>query len=404
MSWIPPPSPPPDPPPSPTEARAVAAAERVAALDVVRGVALLGVLLANLVFAFRVPWPRNYLPPDPAVPRVDQAVEAFLQVAIQGKAITLFSVLFGVGLAIQWERFSRAGPPLPRLRRRLLVLLAFGLAHLLLLWNGDILTEYALAGLVVLAFLRASTRTVARAAVAFYGFYLAAPFLPFMPAWPDDALLRAEVGEALRIYGSGSYGEIRAYSWHEWRLFSPIFLSLFGITPALFLGGVLLWRSGVLRGPPRWPTQLVAVGGIGLGLVLTLVGRGETLARATDAFTIYLAASFAPTVMAAGYGAALLLAVQRWPGAAPLRGFAAAGRMAFSNYIAQSLVFTTVFYGYGLAQFGRVAAAAAVAYGLAFFALQVAASVWWLRRFEYGPLEWLWRTLTYGKAQPMRRA
>src|SRR4051812_16482809 len=162
MSWTPRPDPsPPAPPPPSTDPLAAGpgpqpapVAERIVAIDVVRGVALAGVLLANLMFAFRVPVSRGYLPADEHLGTMDRWAEGLVQFAIQGKAITLFSILFGVGLAIQLERFSRLGRSRYWLGRRLLVLLVFGLAHLLLVWNGDILTEYALAGLLVLPLLR----------------------------------------------------------------------------------------------------------------------------------------------------------------------------------------------------------------------------------------------------------
>ena len=141
MSWTSPPPPPSAPPPRSSNPQAVAESERIHAIDVVRGAALAGVLLANLMFAFRVPMSRGYLPPDPAAPVAERLVEGLVQVAIQGKALTLFSFLFGVGLAIQRERFARLGPPDYWLARRLLVLLAVGIAHLTLVWNGDILTE-----------------------------------------------------------------------------------------------------------------------------------------------------------------------------------------------------------------------------------------------------------------------
>ena len=403
MSWTPPAPPPPEPQPPSTDVRPAPAAERIHAIDVVRGVALLGVLLANLLFAFRVPVSRGYLPPDDSAPALDRWAESLVQFAIQGKAITLFSVLFGVGLAIQLERFARLGRPRYWLARRLAVLLLFGVAHLTLLWNGDILTEYALAGLLVLPFLGLRSRTLAVLALVLYAFYVIAPGLPFMPEWPDEATLRDEMEQALRIYGSGTFADIRRYSLHEWRVFSPIYLSLFTVTPALFFAGVLLWRSGVLRDPAPHRDRLWAVAIVGLlaGAGLTLVGQKDptTMAAMLESF---LAASVAPVVFAAGYGAALLLAVDSGIAAPAWRIFAAAGRMAFTNYLVQSIVFTTLFFGYGSGLMGRLGAFPALVLGLAFFAGQAAFSRWWLARFRFGPFEWVWRSLTYGRAQPMR--
>ena len=361
--------------------------------------ALFGVLLANLVTAFRVSPTRYYLPDDPTAALADKVVEGALAFAIQGKAIALFSILFGVGLAIQHERFSRLGDPRPWLTRRLLALLAFGLTHLLLIWNGDILVEYALGGLLVLPFLGASNRTLARLAAACLVLYVVFPLLWFAPAWPDVGTLQREYLEAMRIYGSGTFAEIRRYSLHEFLMFVPMYVTLFPETPAYLLLGVLAWRTGIVRNPAAHAALLrrTAIVGIGVGTVLWLLAEG----RPTE--LSFASAGLAPIAMALGYGAALLLAMRTPPMHPLLRVFAPAGRMAFTNYIVQSLVFGWVFFGYGLGLLGRVSAATALAWGIVAYGAQLAFSAWWLQRFRFGPLEWLWRTLTYGRAQPMRR-
>jgi len=366
----------------------------------VRGVALLGVLLANLVTAFRVSPIRSYLPDVAAASLADGIAEAALEAVVQGKAIALFSMLFGVGLAIQHERFSRLGDPQRWLGRRLLALLGFGLVHLLLVWNGDILAEYALAGLLLLPLLGASDRTLARVAAASYALYLVFPLLPFAPAWADVATLQRELAEATRVYGSGSFAEIRRYALHEFALFLPVYASLFPGTPALFLLGVLAWRSGVLRDVAghRRPLARIAAFGIASGAALTALDAKE------GGLLAYLGAGAAPATLAIGYAATLLLALQSSRGRSLLRAFAPAGRMAFTNYIVQSIVFGWVFFGYGLGLLDQVGAARALAWGVLAFAAQMAFSAWWLRRFRFGPLEWLWRTLTYGQRQAMRRA
>jgi uncharacterized protein len=326
------------------EAAAAPAAERIHAIDAVRGVALAGVLLANLVLAFRVPASQAYLPDDPAMPWLDWLIEGLVEFAIQGKAITLFSVLFGVGLAIQYERFSRRPDPVRWLARRLAALALFGLVHLTLVWNGDILTEYALSGFLVMPFLAAGNRTVARLALVLYGLYVVAPGLPFYPPWPDEAVLRAEMQDALRIYGNGTWAEIRRYSLHEWKVFSPIYLSLFTVTPALLMAGLLLWRSGVLRDLERSRALLrrAAWAGLGLGLPLTALVQWAPSALPV---AVFAAAALAPALTAMGYGAAILLLVQSGRCPRLLAGFAAAGRMAFTNYNLQSLVFPRVWFG-----------------------------------------------------------
>jgi uncharacterized protein len=366
---------------------------------VIRGLALFGVLLANLITAFRVSPTRYYLPDDPSAALADRLVEAALAFLVQGKAIALFSILFGVGLAIQHQRFSRLGDPRPRLLRRLLALLAFGLIHLLLIWNGDILVEYALSGLLVLPFLAASNRTLARLGAACLALYLVFPLLPFAPTWPDMATLQREYVAAMSIYGSGTFAEIRRYSFHEFLVFVPVYVTLFPETPAYLLMGVLAWRTGLASDPAAHAALLrrMAVVGVVAGGALSMLSQGK------PSDVTFASAGLAPLVMAVGYGAGLLYAMRSPPIHPLLRLFAPAGRMAFTHYIAQSLVFGWVFFGYGLGLLGRVSAGTALAWGIAAYAAQIAFSFWWLARFHFGPLEWLWRTLTYGTAQPFRR-
>jgi uncharacterized protein len=154
----------------------------------------------------------------------------------------------------------------------------------------------------------------------------------------------------------------------------------------LFLLGAFAWRTGILQNNPR---RLLSIGipCIGLGAALILAGA-EALG------TILLALGYAATII----GIANLESGKRLLGwAAPL------GRMAFTNYLAQSLIFGWIFYGYGLGLFGRLGVASALAIGLVVYAAQVLFSAWWLRRYRYGPVEWLWRTLMYGVRQPMRQ-
>jgi uncharacterized protein len=165
-------------PGAPTSATPVRPSDRIDAIDVLRGIALFGVLAVNLVTEFRVSIFQQFLPHLDTGTSVDRAVESFVSLVIESKAFSLFSLLFGVGLAIQFDRLARTGSPLRWLVRRLLALLAFGLIHLLLIWNGDILTEYALAGFVVLPFLFAPKWAVLAGSVVFLLPYLGLPLLP----------------------------------------------------------------------------------------------------------------------------------------------------------------------------------------------------------------------------------
>jgi uncharacterized protein len=376
--------------------------ERVEAIDAVRGAALFGVLVVNLVDAFRVSFVAQIvgLPPHEGL---DAVAAAIMRYALTGKAVALFAFLFGLGLAVQWERRQAAGEGRYRLARRLVVLGVFGALHLLFIWNGDILTQYALGGLLLLPLLAASDRTLLKWMWALLAMHLVLPILA-APFWPDLETLRRLLEQADRIYSSGTWLEVRIHSWVEWLVVLPMFSTTLPETLLLFVAGMLAWRRGYFQRPAEHATFLKRVAGIAipLGLLLTFLGADSRWLREGDLLAILLqmlSASLAPVVLSMGYGAGLLLLLDSARGAGLRRFLAPAGRMAFSNYIAQSLAFSWIFYGHGLGLYGRIGPAAAMALGIGFYLLQARASAWWLARHRYGPLEWLWRTLTYGRLE-----
>jgi uncharacterized protein len=376
----------------------VAPLERIEAIDAVRGVALFGVLIVNLVTEFRVSIFQQLLGPTSGG-GADLMVERVVALGFQSKAFCLFALLFGVGLAIQFERLSAAGRPLYWLARRLGVLLAFGLIHLLFIWNGDILTEYALAGFVVLPLLLLPARALLLAALAFLAAYAGAPAL-YSISWPGAAELRAHVASANQVYSSGTLAEIWRFSVGELPWLLKLHLSVFLRTLALFVLGMFLWKAGILKRYRDFRSEILiaAIMGIALGAVLT---AGEAHDALDGLGTAALAlADLAPVLLALGYGAALLALAELSSTRRFLSVFAPLGRMAFTNYVLQSVVLGFIFFGYGLGQFGRMGAAAAFALGVALYAAQLVFSRWWLRRYRFGPLEWLWRTLMYGAARP----
>jgi len=305
------------------------------------------------------------------------------------KAFALFSLLFGVGLAMQFDRFSAGGRPLYWLARRLAVLLLFGLVHLLFIWNGDILVEYALAGFLVLPFLYAPAWLLAAGCAGLLTFYVAMPMLHLPITWPDTATLQQQVAEASRVYATGGIAEIWRFSLGELPLIALLHIFIFPRTVALFFLGAILWRTGLARDLGRYKLELAiaAVAGIVVGAALTAGGG--------------VGARLATVVLALGYAAAVLVLVQGPMAGRALGAFAPIGRMAFTNYAMQSLIFGFIFFGYGLGLFGRLGAAHTLVIGVAVFAAQMLVSAWWLGRFRFGPLEWLWRTLMYGRVQPM---
>jgi uncharacterized protein len=380
--------------------RPISLAERIDAIDILRGIALLGVVTMNVVTEFRVSIFERFLFPRPSTSPIDSAVETILMLAVDLKAMALFSLLFGAGLAIQFERLTKSERRTSLLVRRLAVLLAFGLIHLCLIWNGDILTEYALGGLIVLPFLFGPRWLVAVAALASLGLYLAMQAFPPPGWWPSTSALRQGVAEAHRIYPTGGFLDVLAFRLRELPLWAPLHAFIFPRTMGLFFLGAFAWRTGILRNPPRHLLFAIAAGCIGLGAALILCHAGGFVARGRIGA---LAEPLGTILLALGYGAGII-GIANLDNGKKLLGWAAPlGRMAFTNYLAQSLIFGWIFYGYGLGLFGRLGVASALAIGVAVYIGQVFFSAWWLRRYRYGPVEWLWRTLMYGAAQPMRQ-
>lgn len=381
----------------------IALERRLDSIDILRGIALFGVLVVNVVREFRVSVFQQFLSREAPISILDQSVEAIVSMAFAMKAFALFSFLFGVGLAVQFERLSKRGRACYWLSRRLLVLLVLGLMHLLFIWNGDILTHYAIAGLVVLPFLMAPTWAVVAGFVCFLALYLAMPLMPLSLPWPDAETLQRHVAAANVAYGTGGALDVWRFSINELQLLLPLHLWIFPRTLALFLLGILAWRSGVMKRQEQYLRLFWVLGCVGI-----VVGAVIPAASRVGAFTGFGALgaalpNLATVVLAMGYGA-VVLALTQHPVAGPLlRVFAPLGRMAFSNYIMQSVIFGFIFFGYGLGYFGRLGAMHALLIGIAVYAAQVLFSERWLTRFQYGPLEWLWRTLMYGARQPMRK-
>jgi uncharacterized protein len=200
---------------------------RIDSIDALRGLALLGVLAINLVTEFRVSIFAQFLPATQAAPPIDQFVETVLVLAVDMKAFALFSFLFGIGLAIQFERPSESPRRTLLLLRRLIVLLIFGILHLCLIWNGDILTEYAVAGLIVLPFLFGPRWLLACGALTFFGLYLAMQTWPPEGLFPKFAAIYSDVAEANRVYAAGSFGEVLAFRLREIPLIIPLHVYIF---------------------------------------------------------------------------------------------------------------------------------------------------------------------------------
>ncbi len=392
-------------PDAPPTLQPVAPAARLLQLDVMRGLALLGVLLVNLDVFSGVLWARDA---KLAVPLGwgGGIAEALVRVLLEGKAAALLGLLFGAGLVIQMESADRAGRGYTAFAlRRVGALALFGLAHSLLLWNVDILLDYALISLLVLPFLRLRPSRILWSIplLLAVSLLIALPFLPLLRGLEQDPAGFYRLG--LQHYGAGTWLEALRYrAWEFVHVLGPQRLT--SRLPALlpfFILGVYFWKKGFLSEPDQHlrTLRILFFACFGLGLLANFLPQPALHAAVAGIpqpfrMLIKLTAFFARPALTVGYAAGILLLLRRGAGRRLLGLFAPLGRMALTQYLLQSVVCTWVFNGYGLGLYGKVSVSAGLLGGLAFFALQVWSSRLWLRHVSMGPAEWAWRRLSYG--------
>jgi uncharacterized protein len=388
---------------NPTTAR-----ERVPALDVLRGFALFGILLINIEdfsgpngFGLRTVW-------DDAP---DRAAVWLLKFAAEAKFRAVFAFLFGLGFALQLRRGDddhRAF--VARYVRRLAVLLAIGVAHFLLLWEADVLTSYALVGFLLLPFARSPVRQTLIASGVLAALAVAALSVIVLLATPrpgGPAAVPQEKVETADVYGHGSYREVVSYRVRQAGSYFGRIVPTAPFTLMLFLLGLAAGKAGLVFDPAGHRALLsrLFLGGLLFGVVANgiVTFYSPRLMSLPKLGRLPVVASYVlgSPVLGLAYlaGLTLLLLDPAWQ--ARLRPLAAPGRMALTNYLMQSVICTTLFYGYGLGWYNRVSPLAGVGLCLTIFVAQAVLSAWWLLRFRYGPAEWLWRSLTYLRPLPM---
>jgi uncharacterized protein len=377
---------------------------RMVGIDALRGAALLGVMLINLDTEFRRTFFEQFLAAN-SLASGDRIADAALAFLVEFKAITIFSMLFGVGLAIQHEAIVRAGRVKLLLVRRMLFLLGFGLIHMTLIWNGDILTEYALAGLMALPFIFGPTWILLFSSAASLLLFTLQPNFSLSLPFPTESWMIEHVAQARQVYGSGSFLEIARFRVAEIPAISPYLIYIFPRTLSLILFGAWVWRSGILQNKTLHSRWLLNFGwaAITLGAALSwLNGSGVPSPILLSPAVAHLVDVFSPVLLAIGYSI-LALRIFGAHNSRLTAWLAPVGRMAFTNYILQSVVLGSIFFGYGGGLLGQIGVLQGVALAFAIFTAQVGLSGWWLKRHHFGPLEWLWRSLMYGRIQPWAR-
>ncbi len=407
--------------------------DRYVSLDAIRGVAVMGILAMNII-AFALPF-AAYSNPVAGGPvgALDLGTWFFNFVLIDSKMRGLFSILFGASTLLVIESAananrSAAGAHYPRM----VWLAVFGLIHFYLIWFGDILFLYAMCGLLLFAFRNLSVKALLIWAAAF--FFVGIGFLG--SAWAMLALAEAgnlpaamasdmnasladmnsKLGPSAASYPKdiaiylGNYASIVGHRTGD-SLTEPLVMVLMFMweTVGLMLVGMALFKSRMLTGdwdPARYrkwalrcflistpPLVALAVYQIKSGFsAVSTFGASSSLSEPFD------------IVMAIGWAALIMWLVQVKANDAMRMRLAATGRMAFTNYLTTSIVMTTIFYGYGLGLFASVGRTALYLFCFGMWAAMLLWSKPWLERFQYGPLEWLWRSLSRGAVQPMRKS
>lgn len=400
----------------------IAVAERIEAMDILRGFALLGILLMNLE-GFVGPVMASGSGLDPALTGMDRTVDLLVYVLVQGKFYTLFSLLFGMGFAVMSERAEQARRPFAGVYwRRGLVLLAIGVIHALFIWAGDILMMYALCSFLLLAFRTLPYRWYVGMGLVAYvmpiGFmYLMGAMGSLLGGTDGWDKAMGQIGVQMQTlieseraaYGSGTYTEATLQRLKSTGM-ALSNITMFGfIVFGMFLIGAWFVRSGAIARPREFPRLYAGLRWVALPVGLLAMLGSVALEPTMDfaAFDLRIATAFAlqmtaNLLMCLGYVAWIMRALEARVWQRPLSLLAPAGRMALTNYLMQSLVCTWIFYGYGLGYFEQLPRAWQPVFALALFGVQVLVSHLWLSRFRFGPMEWLWRSATYLKPQPLR--
>jgi uncharacterized protein len=420
----------------------IASFERYDSLDVLRGFAVLGILAMNIYF-FGMP-AAAYSNPSlyGGSGGAHLVTWVVTHLIFEVKFMTIFSALFGAGLVVMFQRAEARRRPLAAIYyRRILWLLIFGLVHAYALWAGDILVTYAIAGLLIFLFRRRSPRTLIIVGCSVllipslsafgFGVYVqkmqratseiaALSEAEEEPSEDQQKLAESweemrpffeptpqEIEEDLEIYRDGYLGMFR----HR----AP--MSFMGQTMAL--GFFTLWRAGgvMLLGMALMKLGVFSASrsrrfyrrcilwGYGLGLPLAALSAWDLIrVNWTIPHAIQVSSHlnyYGSLAVALGHVGMVMLVCQSGALGGLRRRLSAVGRMAFSNYLFHTIVCTTIFYGYGLGLFGRLNRFPLMFFVVAIWLLQLWLSPWWLARFRYGPLEWLWRSLSYRRRQPM---
>lgn len=400
--------------------------QRVALLDALRGLALFGILMVNMPIMFE-PISSLLMGVKPGMPIQHIIAESFIKFFFEGKFYVIFSFLFGYGYWLFLNKSGQnAGNIVSLYRRRLLLLLILGLAHIALLWAGDILVFYALFGFLLILFRKSSNRKVIGWAI---GIALIPTILNgmmtllfgFMSNIPEarEAIeagiqqrmdsMNQLLANASAAYTSGSFGEMVSMRFAEYGALLPGIVFFYPVVLSMFLVGMWAARNRIIadynKNLPFFRKTFWWGLGIGLAGNIIYVIAYQNANMATQDIWAWLYATFhtiGGIALGTSYVSAVVLLFAYGKATWLVKWLSPVGRMALTNYLMQSLITAILFMGWGFGLFGKIEIWQGILLTLAIFTIQIPLSKWWLNRYKFGPMEWLWRTLTYGKIQHMK--
>lgn len=396
----------------------VSQGERVRELDIIRGFALFGILLANMAY-FAAPSVYMVMTKTEWWPELwHQTAEVLILFFASGKFFTMFSFLFGLGFIIFLQRVEqKTSRPRTIFFRRLVILFGIGLIHAFGLWYGDILIVYSVIGVLLFLFSRRKAKTVLKwaylvllipvAAVLFFVLVLSAQGGAAVSGAESAAFAEERISGSLAAYGSGTFTEIMGQRAADYSLMLTNYAFMVPIILSMFLFGVYIAKTGrfqqISAQLPFYKKIWLITLAIGLPfnilavysyVQLDSVGSGLWMAY-------YAGMAVGGPALCFFYMTSIILLCQKKVWNRILSPLQAVGRLALSNYLIQSVVCTTIFYNYGFGLYGKLGPLFWVIITLVLFALQIWGSGLWLKTFQFGPAEWLWRSLTYGRRQPL---
>ena len=429
---------------TPATAAPVTGADRIGSLDILRGVSILGILVMN-IYAFAMPFPAYANPLlMGGTDTLNLGTWFFTHILVDQKFLSVFAMLFGAGIVLMTDRVEASGAKFGRIYyRRQFFMMLLGAIHAYFLWFGDILFMYAAVGMLAYLFRKLTSRkllivgcmllpvtlllghgmgshmekTATQVAeiteLQQAGETLTTEQEKLLEDWEEMRAFMAPDAEVVQKdvdIHQGSYVDITVHRVPVALMMQVFGLFFFGIwrVTALMLFGMALMKTGVLsaeRSADFYRKMMLICYGIGLPLTaysaidLSAHGFDHLYAMQNGSLANY----FGSIIVGLGHIGVVMLLIKTGFVQRLLERFAAVGRMALTNYLMHSVILTTVFYGYGLGLYGEIPRFWQMGFVVAVIALQVGLSPWWLARYQFGPAEWLWRSLTYWQQQPMRR-